>query len=273
DIAARGRYTADAVAHLPADIREKYFTIQDDFAIVAPQIRKQVVFAKHNVLKDPPFIKNDLVSCRNLLIYLNTTLQQALINALYFSLLQDGYLFLGPSENPSIGPELEEVNSRWKIYRKKGSGSRAPYTNDNRITRNMPVLETRNKAQVTSPLPQDFARSLTEDFGFAAVYVNEQYEVKEVIGDFRKYLSLPEQLVNLNILRMVPVELSGLLSSAFRKVTQEKAKFVLRNTRINISAQYANQYRRHTAQFLPGGSSASRRFWFDDGSAWNNPGF
>lgn len=237
EVAAKGRYPSESVKALPQHIRDQYFISQDGVVIITPQIRKQIVFAKHNILKDPPFIRNDLVTCRNLLIYLNAKLQEGVMGTLYFSLLQGGYLFLGPSENPSVlSPELEEVNARWKVYRKKGGSTRYQHHNDGRYARrNNNSAELRQqKAPLVSPLGADFAKSLADDFGFAAIYVNEQYEVKEVLGDFRRYLSLPEKLVNLNILRMVPVELSGMLSSAFRRVAREKTKLVFRNTRINV---------------------------------------
>lgn len=244
EIAARGRYAADTVDHLPNEFRDQFFTYQEGEVIIAPQIRKQIVFAKHNILKDPPFIKNDLVTCRNLLIYLNPKLQESVLSTLHFSLLKGGFIFLGPSENPSVlGSELEEVNARWKIFRKKGAGgSQYPHAADGRYTRKSAILsESRSpKVQSVSALPQDFARALSEDFGFAAIYVNEQYEVKEVLGDFRRYLSLPERLINLNILRMVPLELSGMLSSAFRRVGKDRTKLVFRNVRITIEGVARN---------------------------------
>ncbi len=237
EVAAKGRYPADSLQFVPEQYRDHYFINHGNEVAIVPHIRKQIVFARHNILKDPPFIKNDLVTCRNLLIYLNPKLQEGVLSTLHFSLNKGGFLFLGPSENPSVlSSELEEVNSRWKIYRKKGMVMHYPYGGDRGTARNNSdkAEVRRTKSQVSSPIAIDFAKSLADDFGYAAVYVNEQYEVKEVIGDFRRYLSLPDKLVNLNILRMVPLELSGLLSSAFRKVLLEKQKLVFRNTRVHV---------------------------------------
>ncbi|RPD51897.1 PAS domain S-box protein [Paracnuella aquatica] len=240
EVAAKGKYPVDMLQHVPEDYRDEYFVRQGNQITIVPHIRKQIVFARHNILKDPPFIKNDLVTCRNLLIYLNPKLQEGVMSTLHFSLNKGGFLFLGPSENPSVlSPELEEVNSRWKIYRKKGLAMHYPYGGQRQTTRNDSGrgVEYRSKPVAPSQIAGDFAKSLADDFGYAAVYVNEQYEVKEVIGDFRRYLSLPDKLVNLNILRMVPIELSGLLNSAFRKVTQERQKLVFRNTKLHIDGK------------------------------------
>ncbi len=237
EIASKAQYPISAVSNVDQDILQNYFIGHTNDYTIIPKIRKQIVFARHNILKDPPFIKNDLVSCRNLLIYLNPALQQSVLSVLNFSLKKDGFLFLGPSENPApIKSEIIEINPKWKIYKKHGTNFVF-----NRTTVPAKLMDGQKlkpealpvKVNTGTQLSEDFKKTLSEELGYAAVYLNENYEIKEVAGDFRRYLSLPDKILNLNLLKMVPVELSGILSTAFRKVLKEKDKTAIKNVRIN----------------------------------------
>jgi two-component system, chemotaxis family, CheB/CheR fusion protein len=235
EIASRAQYPLSSVTGIDEDILNHYFVRHTNDYTIIPRIRKQIVFARHNILKDPPFIKNDLVSCRNLLIYLNPVLQQSVLSVLNFSLKKDGYLFLGTSENPSpIKTEISEVNSKWKIYKKHGTNFVFNRTVPGKLfdgkKTKAEVLPV--KVNIGTQLSEDFKKILADELGYAAVYLNENYEIKEVAGDFRRYLSLPDKILNLNLLRMVPVELSGILSTAFRKVLKEKLPTSLKNVRV-----------------------------------------
>ena len=245
DVASKGRYALSAVGNVEDEILNQYFIRHiDDFTII-PRIRKQIVFARHNILKDPPFIKNDLVSCRNILIYLNASIQKNVLSLLNLSLNKGAYLFLGSSENPtSIKNDIEEVSNKFKIYRKKESES--SYTQpvqhfkqtDKTALHNIIANKTTSKMVSTGlQLAEDFKNVLIDELGYAALYINESYEIKEVVGDFRRYLSLPDNILNLNILRMVPPELSGILSTAFRKVWKEGVKTKLENIRVNVDGK------------------------------------
>jgi len=82
-------------------------------------LRRLVVFSRHNLLRDPPFTRMDLVTCRNVMIYFKEQAQQKTLALFHFALRTDGFLFLGPSE--SLGPledEFETLDRRWKIYKK-----------------------------------------------------------------------------------------------------------------------------------------------------------
>lgn len=238
--ASRGKYALSALTNIEPDILNTYFIRHTNDFTVIPRIRKQIVFARHNILKDPPFIKNDLVSCRNLLIYLNPSLQQTVLSVLNFSLNTGGYLFLGPSENPGIiKDEIEEIDNKWKVYRKHSNSmifsrptnpSRPP---EGKALPKLNVLPA--KVNIANQLNEDFRKTLSEELGYAATYINDNYEIKEVVGDFRRYLSLPDKILNLNILKMVPVELSGILSTAFRKVLKEGKQVSIKNVRVTVS--------------------------------------
>jgi two-component system CheB/CheR fusion protein len=97
--AARAIYDAEAVANVSPEQLERYFVRVGDNYQVIPELRQMIVFASHNVIKDAPFTRVDLISCRNLLIYLQPSAQQKALSLFHFSLNRGGTLFLGPSES------------------------------------------------------------------------------------------------------------------------------------------------------------------------------
>ena len=234
--ASKGQYPVTSVAEMDEDWQKRYFIQQKEVIMVAPHIRKQIVFARHNILKDPPFIKNDLVTCRNMLIYMNHLLQRKVLSTLLFSTNTNGYIFLGPSEIPaSIKSNIEEVNSKWKIYRKINGAD--PYKSDSftggyAIRQREPVLPLKDNIKKDASLATDLQHILTEEFKYAAVYVDDFNEIKEAVGDFRQYLFLPEKIVTLNILKMVSTDLSVALNTALRKARKEGRKVALHGVRI-----------------------------------------
>ncbi|MDX1518706.1 MAG: chemotaxis protein CheB, partial [Gammaproteobacteria bacterium] len=119
--AGRGFYPASSLANMSKNRIQRYFTQHgDDKYEVSPEIRRMVVFAHHNVLKDPPFAKLDLISCRNLLIYFLPDAQKRVLSLLHFALKVGGMLLLGPSESlGDIKAEFEPVDKTQKLFVKR----------------------------------------------------------------------------------------------------------------------------------------------------------
>ena len=117
--AAAGIYPAEALEKLPPILRERYFIDHRSGVIVDPALRQSVIFSVQDALRDPPFMRLDLISCRNLMIYLDDDAQARLLSRFLFGLRKDGYLFLGPSE--SLGRYRDEfvpIDSKWRLFRK-----------------------------------------------------------------------------------------------------------------------------------------------------------
>lgn len=240
EIASKAKYQYNQLLGLEKKILKEYFSEAEDGMAVIPRIRKQVVFATHDILKDPPFIRNDLVTCRNLLIYLNQPLQENVLATLNFALNPGGYLFLGTSENPSpLRRGFTEVDDKWKIYRR--SADHNPFsrrvTGGGRNRTGSLLIPPALKAKTDAQLAEDFKKVLADKLGYAAIYVNENYEIKEAVGNFRKFLSLPDKLSALNLLKMAPPELSGVLSTALRKCQKENKSQALRNVKAKLDEQ------------------------------------
>lgn len=148
--AANGVYKPELLAKLPQELRDRYFVEHRNGLAVDPAIRQQVIFSVHNALSDPPFMRLDLISCRNLLIYLDDEAQNRLISMFLFGLQKDGYLLLGGSE--SIGrfeSEFHTVSSKWRLFRK---------STDRRI-----VDQSLLAKRMGKPIADQYARSFTRD--------------------------------------------------------------------------------------------------------------
>ena len=117
--ASRGFYDESKIAKVPLELRKRYFQLAPGGYIVDPSLRQKIIFSTHNLISDPPFMNLDLVSCRNLLIYLEEEPQASAISMFIFGLLSSGHLFLGASETVGrFKSAFEVIDARWRIFRK-----------------------------------------------------------------------------------------------------------------------------------------------------------
>jgi two-component system, chemotaxis family, CheB/CheR fusion protein len=238
EVASKGIYPESISSDIDPDLLERYFIREGDQYHVNQYIRKQIVFARHNIIKDPPFIKNDLVSCRNMLIYMSTILQKKIIATLHFSLNTNAFLWLGPSETVSNAQDsLEEINSKWKVFRRSGTHRMSTevlykpiehgrFTRDNRVD-----SRAANNKQVRD-ISIEFREVLAEDYGYAAFYIDDNHEIREATGNYKRYISLPEGRLHLNLLKLLPTELSIALNSAIRRGQAEQKKVTVKSVRV-----------------------------------------
>lgn len=120
ETAGIGYYPESLVADIAPALITKYFDAHSEGYQIKESLRKMVVFAKHNILKDPPFSKLDLLVCRNFFIYLKSHIQQEILKNFYHSLQTNGYLFMGSSESTGdMAEAFEVVDSKWKIFKYK----------------------------------------------------------------------------------------------------------------------------------------------------------
>ena len=247
EYAARGVYPLSIEKDIDQEMLEEYFVREGKKYLIIPRIRKSVVFARHNVLKDPPFIHNDLVSCRNMLIYMDNTLQQKVLDTLDFSLRVGGFLFLGSSEHlASLKENYAETEGKWKIFRKmnlKRQNYIEPLYNPGRPYRNIKSSRTElplilsNKKQEEHSLVEAFKDLMADESKYAALYIDSRYEVKDAIGEFTRYLGLPERKLNFHLLKMLLPELSVPINISIRKAWKEKKKVAVRAIRIKREEQ------------------------------------
>lgn len=236
EVATRGIYPASALKDLSQERKNNFFIEDGKTYRLSPLIRKMVVFASHDISKDAPYSKIDLLCCRNMLIYMNPTLQNNVLQAFHYSIREKGFLILGPSESlGSLKDSFEEINRKWKIFRctaKLKLLQREKYPSAIHQTSLLqPALSGKHR-NALNHLPEVFFDTAMED-GFAGIFIDREMTVKQAVGKFKNYLSFPESSFNFNLLKMVPVDLSMALSLAVRNAIKEDAKVIMRKVKVH----------------------------------------
>ncbi len=222
-VARAGVYPPNIAQDMDPERLRRFFVKEDGGYRVKKDVREMVVFAIQNVIKDPPFTRLDLLSCRNVMIYLEPELQNRLIPAFHYALKPGGVLFLSPSE--SIGNHHElfaPLNRKWKFFRATGTvdSTRSVQAGGLLWTKNPNVKES---AQMTTKTKEtDFAeltkRALLQSFAPGAVVTDQKGNVLFVHGDTGKYLRPAPGQATLNVVDMardgLQLELRALLNSA-----------------------------------------------------------
>jgi len=185
DRARIGLYSEGTVSGLSAERLKRFFVRTDDGYQIIKPIREMCIFAKQNLAKDPPFSSLDLISCRNLLIYLGPVLQQRVIPAMHYGLKPTGYLMLGGSESlGAFSDHFTLIDKKQKIYQKKKTEARLVTS----FTR-LDYTQRRSEQPRTSKLPEtvltvekEIERLLINRYVPASVVVNEQLEIVQFHG-------------------------------------------------------------------------------------------
>ncbi len=211
--AGRGTYNAAISKHVSAARLEKYFIKEGNNYRVKPEIRKMVIFAHHDLVKNPPYCNMHLISCRNLLIYMTPILQKKIFAMLLFGLKKDGYLFWGSSENPMpIIKNLEIVNKKWKIYKNletkrvvRFDAFSMPELFDVKRAPALSSLEDTTK-NTNNTLAEAVNASLVNDLEQLVICVDENNHVIKTYGDTTKYLL--QKNFNSNLEELLPKALA-----------------------------------------------------------------
>lgn len=222
ETASRGCYPLSIADQVPGDLLDKYFVHEEKRYRVTAGLRRMIVFSQHDLSKDPPFGKLDLISCRNMLIYVSAELQKRLMSIFNFALNVGGYLFLGPSE--SIGPlkdSMSEVSKKWKIFKKTSLARITAFESNTFADRASRRFSTPIASQTPDRsrrvLVENILTKVLEQFALAGVLVDRDCYLIETFGEYRKYLRLPDKKFDNNLLKMLPARPSILIGAAFRK--------------------------------------------------------
>lgn len=208
----------------------KYFIYLNGYYQINKTIRDMCIFAKQNVATDPPFSRLDLISCRNLLIYLEPILQKRVLPIFHFALNKNGYLMLGSSESIGENSNLFTSESKkYKIYTKIQSNKKLHFIfNDTDISiQKMKSVEKRkNKTlnELVSPvanLQKEADKVILQKYAPSGVVVNSNFEVLHFRGDISHYLTYPSGRASLNLLKMIREELFIDLSTALKTAKNE----------------------------------------------------
>jgi two-component system, chemotaxis family, CheB/CheR fusion protein len=191
DRARVGLYSEASGSEISPERLKRFFLKQSNGFQVNKSVREMCIFAKQNVAKDPPFSNLDLVSCRNLLIYLGPVLQRRVVPALHYALRPGGYLLLGGSESlGAFADQFSVFDKKSKIYRKKPAAARLAtfFTPQPYEYRRVGGTQVSKPAQSGIPVEKEVDRLLVNRFVPASVVVNDGLEIIQFRGKTGAYL-------------------------------------------------------------------------------------
>ncbi|WP_417602520.1 CheR family methyltransferase [Owenweeksia hongkongensis] len=220
-IARKGIYTLEHIKNIPSNWLGKYFYKTSGKYELKKTLRQHVLFSKHDITTDPPFVKLDLLSCRNLLIYFDANLQREVIPVFHYAVNPKGYLFLGKSENISnMGDLFSSLESNSRIFQK----------NHNAEINTLQYSSFRRKSNKVKTVPvfpelsldEIITETLAKTFEYPYVVLDEDMQTLLIKGSLQPYLELSEGSLNSNILKILNPAIHAELRTCFNKVKKEK---------------------------------------------------
>lgn len=234
DKARQGAYPENIYTDVSRKQMSRFFKKEEHGCRVTSEIRERVIFAPQDLIMDPPFTKLDILTCRNLLIYLAPEMQKKLIQLFHYSLSPGGVLFLGSAETVGTFTDLfAPLNNKLRFFRRADSVTRPePIEFPSSFAEPLP-----NGAETPVPKPATNFQSLAdrlilEHYSPSAVLVNEKGNILYVSGRTGKYLEPAAGKANWNIFVMAREGLRIELGDAFQKALERDAPVVVRGLRV-----------------------------------------
>ena len=231
-LARAGRYADSIAGHIRSDRLERWFTREGDTYCVSKELREMCIFSPHNVIKDAPFSRIDILSCRNLLIYLNTDIQSRVIPIFHFSLRSSGVLFLGNSENVTRHQKLfAAIDRKRRVFRRLETATRVipdfPLTSRVRATEPVDFLRSEPPPPRLSGSISRLAETIAERYSPAYVVIDSQGDVLHFSGRTGRFLEPVAGAASLNLLNLVHRDLRIDLRSALHRAVSEARRIEL----------------------------------------------
>ena len=262
--ARAGVYPIDALQEVSAERLERFFVKQNGEYRISKDIRDLCLFARQDVTRDPPFSRLDLISCRNLLIYLDEVAQRRVLRTFHYALRPQGMLFFGPAESVAQSPELfEQTDSRLRVFRripKAGGGAIAERGDVSALLALEPEGHTAPLRVEADSLPRDADRLLLARFAPACVLVNQALTILQFRGQTGPYLEPAGGPPSFDLRRVVRPELLVQILPAIAE-TSKTGVASRRDVRLDT--------REISIEVIPLAGSGGRQSFlilFDDGS-------
>lgn len=232
ETASIGYYPESLVADIDPLLVHKYFDVKNDRYQVKESLRKLIVFATHNILKDPPFSKLDLLICRNFFIYLKPHIQQEVLKTFYYSLQSNGYLFLGSSE--SVGDMSEAfsvVDSKWKLFQHK-EGFKPPISKS--------IIMHHDTSNIMKPMQSDIYTSnnlrfekllvsILESKIPPSIIIDSSDNIVQAIGETGNFIRMQSGRFSNNFNSNMSKELSLFVNNIIRRLKLEQKEIIFNN--------------------------------------------
>jgi two-component system CheB/CheR fusion protein len=241
NVARRGVYPRSIVADVSPERLKRFFTEEGNSYKIRNNIRESIIFAKHNLVKDAPFSKLDLVCCRNVLIYMDTTLQKKVIPMFHYTLNPGAFLLLGESESIGVYADLfTPVDSRHKIFRRKLMES--GYTLEtSEVSYHLPpegAGETIQPWKAGHDPAEIAQRVILRDYLLPCVLVDREYNIVYFNGDTSRYLRQPGGKPTVNIVQMARPEIHFKLNLLLKRAFHENHLALEKNIQIHAGDRY-----------------------------------
>ncbi|QPJ66467.1 MAG: PAS domain-containing protein [Candidatus Nitrohelix vancouverensis] len=245
DAARAGLYPEGIAANVSSERLQSFFQKEDDSYRIRKDIRETAIFAQQNVTQDPPFTKLDLISCRNLLIYLNNSLQGRIISLFHYSLNPGGVLFLGSSETTGRKSNLfQPINKKWRFYTRNEVANSMPASSVGAFSGSV----TKSNQNDLSPKVQigrvdtQAVRTLAEKYMVkhllpSGVVVDSRGEIFHIHGKTGQFLEHTSGVPSLNVLTMVRDELKVDLASSLRQASHAQKSVIVKGTTTSINGK------------------------------------
>ncbi|MFB6319338.1 CheR family methyltransferase [Saccharicrinis sp. FJH54] len=238
--AGKGCYSEIAMDNVSEQDRKNFFELTAEGYCIKKFLREKIVFAQHNLLADPPFIKMDLISCRNLLIYLQGTTQEKVLENFIFSLKPNSYLLLGNSENlGSLKPYFKVIDSKWKLFQLIKKKKRVnTYKNINvkaPLTFNKNTQSNLNQIIKSTSMNEFSVHKILENLLPPLILLDHSDNIKFIKGDLSKYLKVDQGVFQPNLIKMIEKETAIILKKAISQVKTSGEPVTIKKLKMNSS--------------------------------------
>jgi two-component system, chemotaxis family, CheB/CheR fusion protein len=241
-----GIYPAGIAADVSPTRLQRFFKLDDNQYRINKEIRERVIFATQNLIQDPPFTHIDLISCRNLLIYINQNLQKEILPQFHYALKPDGILFLGSSE--SIGnfdDRFLTIDKKWKIYQRKNIRASLTASRLSALPPSTPQTSTEQFKSLSSEfqtgnIARQIERLLLERYAPVSVIINEHGKIIYIHGRTGNYLEPSSGQPNWNIVEMAREGLRLPLVASLSKATKtNETEIINRGLKVKTNGDFA----------------------------------
>ena len=238
EVARAGVYPESIISDVSKERLTRFFSKNKSAYVVGKELRRMLVFSSHDVIKDPPFSRMDLVSCRNLLIYMKTELQSRVLGLFHYALNESGYLLLGSSETTSAAQDLfTEFNRKLHLYQRRPKTEarypRLPYSGFFQSMGLGGIVKGAKIRRNNEPTLREVTEgALLELYAPTCVVVDDAGNMLYVHGQTGRFLEATTGEANLNIARLARKDLSIHLSAAIRESSATKKEVCYRSLRL-----------------------------------------
>jgi two-component system CheB/CheR fusion protein len=238
----RGVYKSGIAANVSKERLDRFFQVVGNEFKVDAVIRRMVIFAQHDLVKNPPYCNMHFISCRNLLIYMTPALQKKVYMMLLFGLRQEGYLFLGSSENPSpILQSLKVVNKKWKVYKNLDSNQAVRFESFSlpQILYNKPSDFVNSQTDTFKSIDRTLGDAVNEtvvnDLGYLIVCIDQNQRILKFYGDTSKFLL--QKILTADLTELLPSPLAIAYRTISSEVVRTNEQGIVRGIKIQQGSE------------------------------------